>query len=144
MADAVVVQGADAVAAAGGDAAAQEARWQVVLMGTGDEQLERELRFLPRALPRRAAAVVRFDERLAHRLVAAADILVVPSRFEPCGLVALAALRYGAVPVVASTGGLRDIVAGRFLLSGTSRGQVRPLCCAILCAGCVRIGSIVT
>lgn len=102
-----------------------EATWQVVLMGTGDEQLERELQFLPRAMPGRAAAVVRFDERLAHRLLAAADILVVPSRFEPCGLVALAALRYGAVPVVASTGGLRDIVSGRFLVAGTGKSQVR-------------------
>lgn len=103
-------------------------RWQVVVMGTGDEQLEQELKYLPLALPRRAATVVRFDERLAHRLMAAADILVVPSRFEPCGLVALSALRYGAVPVVASTGGLRDIVSGRFLLSDTGRGEVkRPI-----------------
>ena len=88
-------------------------------MGTGDTHLENELRYLSRTLPGRAAGSVGFDERFAHRMLAAADILVVPSRFEPCGLVALAALRYGAVPVVASTGGLRDIVTGRFLL-GTS------------------------
>jgi hypothetical protein len=93
-------------------------------MGTGDAHLERELEYLPVTLPRRAAATVGFDERMAHRLMAAADVLVVPSRFEPCGLVALAGLRYGAVPVVASTGGLRDIVSGRFLLEDTGA----PVC----------------
>ena len=93
------------------------------MIGTGETRLENELRYLSRTLPGRAAGFVGFEERFAHRLLAAADILVVPSRFEPCGLVALSALRYGAVPVVASTGGLRDIVSGRFLL-GTSPSQV--------------------
>eukprot|EP00892_Ulva_mutabilis_P005464 jgi/Ulvmu1/328/UM001_0332.1 len=106
-----------------GAAAATAGRWQAVLMGTGDDHLERELTFLPRTFPPRAAAAVLFDERLAHRLLAAADVLVIPSRFEPCGLVTLAALRYGAVPVVASTGGLRDIVSGRFLVAGTGRSK---------------------
>ena len=94
-----------------------------MIIGTGDAHLENELRYLSRTLPGRAAGSVGFDERFAHRMLAAADILVVPSRFEPCGLVALSALRYGAVPVVASTGGLRDIVSGRFLL-GTAHSQV--------------------
>jgi glycosyltransferase involved in cell wall biosynthesis len=94
--------------------------FQTVVMGSGDKHLENELRYLSRTLPGRAAGLVGFDERLAHRMLAAADILVVPSRFEPCGLVALSALRYGAVPVVASTGGLRDIVTGRFLLDSSS------------------------
>ena len=90
-----------------------------MLLGSGDAHLERELRFLERNLPRRAKGLVVFEEYLAHRLVAAADFLVVPSRFEPCGIVALAALRYGAVPIVASTGGLRDIVTGRGLRAST-------------------------
>lgn len=117
---------ASALTAAGVDPAsdAEPLKWQAVLMGTGDEHLERELEFLPRTFPPRAATAVCFDERLAHRLLAAADILVIPSRFEPCGLVALAALRYGAVPVVSSTGGLRDIVSGSFLVAGTGRSQV--------------------
>jgi hypothetical protein len=95
---------------------AQPKDWQLVLLGTGDVHLQRELQYIERAMPGRAKGIVNFQERLAHRLMAAADILVVPSRFEPCGIVALAALRYGAVPVVASTGGLRDIVTGRFLV----------------------------
>jgi glycogen synthase len=98
-------------------------QWQIVLLGTGDEHLERELLYLERHLPGRAKGIVHFEEQLAHRLVAAADILIVPSRFEPCGIVALAALRYGAVPVVASTGGLRDIVSGMFLLSSDDKGS---------------------
>ena len=52
-----------------------------------------------------------FQESLAHQLLAAADFVLVPSRFEPCGLVAQAALRYGAVPIVTAVGGLRDLVA---------------------------------
>lgn len=103
---------------------ASQRDFQTVIMGTGDQHLENELRYLSRTLPGRGAGSVGFDERFAHRMLAAADILVVPSRFEPCGLVALAALRYGAVPVVASTGGLRDIVSGRFLL-GTCPTLVR-------------------
>lgn len=97
-------------------------QWQVVLLGTGDEHLERQLRYLERHLPGRAKGLIHFEEQLAHRLVAAADILVVPSRFEPCGIVALAALHYGAVPVVASTGGLRDILSGTFLLPSGVKG----------------------
>lgn len=78
--------------------------WQVVLLGTGDSLLEAELSYLERTFPQRAKGLAVFEEALAHRLLAAADLCVIPSRFEPCGLVALAALRYGAVPVVASTG----------------------------------------
>ena len=50
------------------------------------------------------------QESIAHQLLAAADYVLVPSRFEPCGLVAQAALRYGAVPIVTAVGGLRDLV----------------------------------
>ncbi len=65
---------------------------------------------LHKAFPGQAAGVAAFDEALAHLVYAAADILVVPSRFEPCGLVAQCGARYGAVPVVAATGGLQDLV----------------------------------
>lgn len=60
--------------------------------------------------PGQACGMPTFSEESAHLLLAAADYLLVPSRFEPCGLVALYALRYGAVPIVSATGGLRDIV----------------------------------
>lgn len=60
--------------------------------------------------PGQACGVPVFSEEAAHRLLAAADYLLVPSRWEPCGLVALQGLRYGAVPIVTATGGLKDIV----------------------------------
>jgi granule-bound starch synthase len=130
------VQGVVPDAAAVRPPAAQPA-WQIVLLGSGDAHLERELAYLERNLPKRAKGLVLFEERLAHRLVAAADYCVIPSRFEPCGIVALAALRYGAVPIVASTGGLRDIVTGRGLVAprGGSSDEVR--CCCSCCMFCV-------
>ena len=64
-----------------------------------------------------AVGVPRFDEALAHLLMAAADYVVVPSRFEPCGLVAQAAVRYGAIPIVTAVGGLADFVTPEVLHS---------------------------
>lgn len=56
------------------------------------------------------AGIAKFDERTAHLLMAAADYVIIPSRFEPCGLVAQSAARYGAIPVVTAVGGLKDFV----------------------------------
>lgn len=84
---------------------------QLVILGTGGAWEEMAARELANAFPSQAAAILRFDERLARLLYAAADFVVVPSRFEPCGLVAQCAARYGALPVVAPTGGLRDLMA---------------------------------
>ncbi len=80
---------------------------QLVVLGSGDPQLEARLRATESPVMR---AWIGFSADLAHRITAAADIFVVPSRFEPCGLTQLQAMRYGAVPVVAATGGLVDTV----------------------------------
>lgn len=80
---------------------------------TGGMWEECAIKQLHSAFPGRAVGVAAFDERLAHLIYAAADVLVVPSRFEPCGLVAQCGARYGAVPLVASTGGLQDLVTER-------------------------------
>lgn len=83
---------------------------QVVVLGTGDTEMERRL---ASAASRRSdgfAAWLGFDDTRAHRLVAGADFLLMPSRFEPCGLSQLYALRYGALPVARATGGLIDTV----------------------------------
>ncbi|GLC73535.1 hypothetical protein PLESTF_001388400 [Pleodorina starrii] len=85
-------------------------RLQVAMLGTGRQWLQDGLAALPRAYPGRAAGVVGFDEPLCHLLMAGCDFLLVPSRWEPCGLVAMAAQRYGAVPLVAPTGGLLDAI----------------------------------
>ncbi len=83
---------------------------QLALAGTGEPDLEAGFRWASEAHPGRIGAMLTFDETLAHQIQAGCDVLLVPSRFEPCGLTQLCALRYGAVPVVARVGGLADSV----------------------------------
>ncbi|HDL77177.1 MAG TPA: glycogen synthase, partial [Lentisphaerae bacterium] len=80
--------------------------FQMVLLGTGEPRYEKMCRDWIGQYPSRIAVRIAFDHRLAHRIEAAADIYVMPSLFEPCGLNQLYSLRYGAVPVVHDTGGL--------------------------------------
>ena len=84
--------------------------WNLFLLGTGDPGLEAQVQVLSSERPTRVAAVLGYDESLSHRVYAAADALAVPSRFEPCGLTQMIAMRYGSLPVVRATGGLRDTV----------------------------------
>lgn len=83
---------------------------RVVVLGSGSEDVEAELRAQANRYPQRLAIHLGFDEALAHRLYAAADLLLMPSRFEPCGLSQLYAMRYGALPIVTPVGGLADTV----------------------------------
>ncbi len=83
---------------------------QLALLGTGLPRLEAEFKALARQFPDRARVVLRFDSALARRIYAGADLLLVPSLYEPCGLTQMIAMRYGAVPVVRRTGGLADTV----------------------------------
>jgi starch synthase len=83
---------------------------QLVLLGSGDRGLEAEFLGAAQRDPTHVGCVIGYDEGLAHQVQAGADAIVVPSRFEPCGLTQLCALRYGAVPVVARVGGLSDTV----------------------------------
>ncbi len=83
---------------------------QLVLLGSGDEHLESAFRYLSTANPTRFAAKIGFDAALAQQIYAGSDMFLMPSRFEPCGLGQLMALRYGSVPVVRATGGLADTV----------------------------------
>ena len=83
---------------------------QVAVLGSGEAKFERELSAAADASPKRMAATIGYDEELAHRIQAGADMLLVPSRFEPCGLTQLYALKYGTLPVVRRTGGLADSV----------------------------------
>jgi starch synthase len=84
---------------------------QLALLGSGDADLQERYQAAARAHPGRIAAVIGYDEALAHLIQAGSDALLVPSRFEPCGLTQLCALRYGAVPIVSRVGGLADTVA---------------------------------
>jgi starch synthase len=83
---------------------------QLALLGSGDATMEAGYRAAAAANPGRIACRFGYDETVAHRIQAGADALLVPSRFEPCGLTQLSALRYGTVPVVARVGGLADTV----------------------------------
>jgi starch synthase len=83
---------------------------QLALLGSGEPQLELIFSALAQQYPGQVAIRIGYDEGLAHRIEAGVDAFVMPSRFEPCGLTQMYALRYGAVPVVARTGGLADTV----------------------------------
>jgi len=83
---------------------------QLVIVGTGDVSLETALRDACKAHPGRVATRLVYDEVLAHRVIAGADAILVPSRFEPCGLTQLYGLRYGTLPLVRRVGGLADTV----------------------------------
>jgi starch synthase len=83
---------------------------QFVLLGTGEPALEHEFAVIERDYPGRASVRLRFDGRYARRIYAGADALLIPSRYEPCGLTQMIAMRYGTVPVARRTGGLADTV----------------------------------
>ena len=83
---------------------------QCALLGSGDAVLEAAWLRAAAAHPGSVAVQLGYDEALAHRIVAGADLLAVPSRFEPCGLTQMYGLRYGTLPLVRRTGGLADTV----------------------------------
>lgn len=83
---------------------------QLAVLGTGDTDLEQRFKAAAETNPGRIAVEITFDESIAHRMQGGADALLMPSRFEPCGLTQLIALRYGVVPVVARVGGLADTI----------------------------------
>ena len=83
---------------------------QFYVLGTGDEKFERFFKDVAYNNPERVSANIRFDNVLAHRIYASSDIFLMPSLFEPCGLGQLIAMRYGSLPVVRETGGLKNTV----------------------------------
>jgi len=95
---------------------------QIVILGSGDGGLEHRLRGLAQRLPSKLVLRTGYDDGLAHRIMAGSDLYLMPSRFEPCGLTQLYALRYGTVPVVRATGGLDDSVVDHDAPTGTGTG----------------------
>lgn len=84
--------------------------WQMVILGTGKPGLEKACVDLQTALPEKVRSVIRFDSRFSRRLYAGADLLLMPSRYEPCGIAQMIAMRYGCIPLARATGGLKDSI----------------------------------
>jgi starch synthase len=84
--------------------------WQLVLLGAGDASLEETARKLQEELPERVRVETRYDARLARQIYAGSDIFLMPSRYEPCGISQMIAMRYGSIPLVRAVGGLHDTV----------------------------------
>jgi len=100
---------------------------QLAVLGTGDHGLEGAFRAAARSNPRQVAVKIGYSEGSAHRLMAAGDMLLLPSRFEPCGLTQFYAFRYGTVPVAHFVGGLADTIVDTTydsLMTGTGTGFV--------------------
>jgi starch synthase len=98
---------------------------QFALLGSGDKSIEYRLQEFARLYPERVAITIGYDERLAHQIEAGADIFLMPSRFEPCGLNQMYSQRYGTIPIVRKTGGLADTVVDALpesIANGTASG----------------------
>lgn len=95
---------------------------QVAILGTGDQIYESALREIADRNPERMALCLMFDVELSHRFYAGGDIFLMPSLFEPCGLSQMIAMRYGTLPVVRETGGLKDTVMPYNQYTGTGNG----------------------
>jgi starch synthase len=100
---------------------------QLAVLGAGDAAIESALAACVQRHPAQVALRLGYDEALAHRLIAGGDVILVPSRFEPCGLTQLYGLRYGTLPLVRAVGGLADTVTDctlEHIASGTATGFV--------------------
>jgi starch synthase len=95
---------------------------QVVILGTGDQKYEEFFSHLAHKYPFKIAVRIMFDEVLAHQIYAGADMLLMPSQYEPCGLAQMIAMRYGTIPIVRETGGLKDTVLPYNKYTGEGNG----------------------
>jgi starch synthase len=95
---------------------------QFVVLGTGDRRYEDMFKYYQGIHPAKVSANIYYSDDLSHKMYAACDAMLVPSRFEPCGLTQLMALRYGTLPIVRETGGLKDTVQPYNEFDGTGTG----------------------
>lgn len=95
---------------------------QFVVLGTGDYWYEETFKNLQYRYPDKVSANIKFDNSLAHKIYAATDMFLMPSLFEPCGLGQLIALRYGSIPIVRETGGLKDTISPYNKYTGIGNG----------------------
>lgn len=96
--------------------------WQIVVLGTGEERYENMFRHFAWKYPDKVSANIYYSEAISHKIYAASDAFLMPSLFEPCGLSQLMSLRYGTLPIVRETGGLKDTVIPYNEFEGTGTG----------------------
>lgn len=95
---------------------------QFILLGTGDKEFEQFFHYMAETYPDKVKVYIGFNEELAHKIYAGADLFLMPSKFEPCGLSQMIALRYGTIPIVRETGGLNDTVQSYNEFTGEGNG----------------------
>ncbi|XP_054825384.1 granule-bound starch synthase 1, chloroplastic/amyloplastic-like [Prosopis cineraria] len=115
---------------------------QILVLGTGKKAMEAELGHLEVRYPDKARGVAKFNVPLAHKIIAGSDFIIIPSRFEPCGLIQLHSMPYGTVPIVSSTGGLVDTVKEGY--TGFHMGAFSVECDAVDPADVDKVSSTVT
>ena len=96
--------------------------WQIVVLGTGEERYENMFRHFAWKYPEKVSANIYYSEDMSHKIYASCDAFLMPSLFEPCGLSQLMSLRYGTLPIVRETGGLKDTVIPYNEFEGTGTG----------------------
>lgn len=113
-------KGIDLIEQVAGDLFSMEGA-QFVILGTGEQRYENMLRYYAHKYPGKVSAQIKFDNWLSHKIYAASDAFFMPSAFEPCGLAQMIAMRYGTLPIVRETGGLKDTVVpyNKFTKEGT-------------------------
>jgi len=95
---------------------------QMVILGTGEQRFEDVLRYFASKCPEKLAVKLEFSDRLAHEVYGGSDMLLMPSRFEPCGISQMIAMHYGTVPIVRETGGLKDTIIPFNEMTGVGNG----------------------
>ncbi len=113
-----------------------ERKFQIIILGVGDPALEDACKLLEETIPDRARFLQRFDQTLSHQLYSAGDIILIPSRYEPCGLTQMIAMRYGCVPVARNTGGLGDTIFDTSPENGQT-GFLFDMASAESCGSCI-------
>ena len=105
----------------------------IVALGAGEAKHERMFRELAQQFPKRLAVKIAYDNSIAHKIEAGADMFLMPSRYEPCGLNQIYSLRYGTVPVVRATGGLDDTIEPYDRTTGRGNASNAPhrMICAV-------------
>ena len=104
---------------------------QIIILGTGEKKYEEEFRILNKKYPAKFKAVLKFDADLAQQIYAGSDFFLMPSSFEPCGLGQLISMRYGTIPIVRATGGLKDTVRHKktgFVFSDYNHQALAKVC----------------